>query len=65
MSKRRSANPLLCSVSGCDIRHYAKGYCKKHYNSAWYRSRVAAQRSETSDSSKFRVEVLCICIANS
>lgn len=26
--------PTTCSISGCSINHYAKGFCKQHYMSA-------------------------------
>ncbi|WP_438491917.1 hypothetical protein [Paenibacillus sp. IHBB 3054] len=47
MGKKRTANPSLCTSPNCSARHYAKGYCKKHYSNEWYKNRAAAKLSQT------------------
>lgn len=31
----------ICSVEGCNDKHYAKGYCKKHYNQVRKNGRIS------------------------
>lgn len=29
-----------CSISGCELKHYGRGWCKKHYHAAWTAGRL-------------------------
>lgn len=33
-----------CSVRGCEAKHYAKGYCKKHYTQVLRHGRLTPER---------------------
>lgn len=38
-SRKRKRGPRVCSVKGCEEKHYAKGLCKKHYMVKFFRTR--------------------------
>lgn len=35
MGRPKSPNPKLCIYDGCGLKHYAGGFCKKHYGIHW------------------------------
>lgn len=35
-----------CSVRGCECKHYARGFCKKHHQWRWKRGLLPAKESE-------------------
>ncbi|GAA3407717.1 hypothetical protein ACFFNY_11185 [Paenibacillus hodogayensis] len=43
MGRRRSLTPKRCEIERCGERHYAKGFCRKHYQ---YNRRVQSVAEE-------------------
>ncbi len=40
MGRMRSLTPRQCLKDNCQRKHYAKGYCKEHYQQKWYINKV-------------------------
>ncbi|CAH0119436.1 MULTISPECIES: hypothetical protein [unclassified Paenibacillus] len=51
MGRRRSPNPRLCNLEGCNERHYAKGVCKRHYHQF---RRIEGKQSDREDMKKLQ-----------
>lgn len=58
MGRQRSLTPRRCQIEGCGQKHYAIGYCRKHYQYYWRigrkdRSPQAVKESDYQDADKW------------
>lgn len=48
MGRIKSLTPRKCLKENCDRKHYAKGYCREHYQQKWYLNKVNCELSVSS-----------------
>ncbi|MNJ60503.1 hypothetical protein D3C77_562420 [compost metagenome] len=46
MGRPRMYPMKKCEVKDCESKHYAKGYCRKHYGTQWRRDNYTVKTSE-------------------
>lgn len=46
-ARRRKPGPRVCSIKGCEEKHYAKGLCKKHYMAKFFKNRKYLNKKQS------------------